>query len=82
MSIREIVDLMDRYLPCPPDPMPEPDSDADFLWRATAFNASRDPPLRVVQLIPRAPELLDNIGTVRVRLVECDSRGRGTRLIG
>lgn len=86
MSIREIVDLMERHVPCPPDPMPEPNSVADYLWRATAFNAGRDSPLRIVKLMPTVkpyelPPVIDPHGTAPITLVECDVRGRGIRII-
>lgn len=86
MRIGEIVTLMERYLPCPPDPMPEPGSDADYLWHATAFNASRERPLPYVDLVPPQPphdyfKPVAVDATVRIVRVECDSRGRGIRVI-
>lgn len=82
-----LAELMARYLPLPPDPMPEPNSDADYLWRATQYNSRQQTPRRIVEMTPRPenkPSLVmgpisnEPIPIIRV---ECDDRGRGMRVI-
>jgi hypothetical protein len=87
MTTESLLDLMERYLPCPPDPMPEPGSDADYLWQATLVNTKRGAPLHVVQLSEYQPPPTDwgapvpANATRRIILVECDDRGHGVRVI-
>lgn len=86
MKVREIVALMERYLPCPPDPMPEPGSDEDYLWQATLFNASQDSPRAFVRLRPPMPphdytKPVAVDATTAIVVVECDERGHGVRVI-
>jgi hypothetical protein len=78
ISLRELVDIFDRVLPCPPDPMPELHTTARYLWEATLFNASQDPPRRYVQLRGRPTE--DGLSETIVT-VECDGRGKGVRVL-
>lgn len=72
---------------CPPDPMPEPGTDADYLWRATAFNAGKERPHYHVDFMPPSPPhdytkpAMAIDATVRIVRVLCDSRGRGIRVI-
>lgn len=88
MSVRDLIDLFDRMLPCPPNPMPEPNSDADYLWRATLFNAGRERPFHIVEMIPRHIALppLNFSGAVtgsvvQIIRVECNERGKGIRVV-
>jgi len=88
MRISELVDLFDRHLPCPPNPMPEPNSDADYLWRATLFNAGRERPFPIVEMRPRHISLppvslsgpVSNTVEPIIR-VECNARGKGVRVL-
>jgi hypothetical protein len=85
MSVRELIDLFDRHLPCPPNPMPERGSDGDYLCQATLFNAGKERPHRIVEMHERQPYKhpwecsMDDI--VRIIRVECDERGKGIRVI-
>lgn len=88
MSVRELIDLMDWILPCPPNPMPEPNSDADYLWRATLFNAGRERPFHIVEMMPRhitlppinlSGSVSDSV--VHIIRVECNERGKGVRVL-
>lgn len=78
-------DLVERHLPCPPEPMPERNSDADFLWRATQYNASHSgPPLMFVRLA--RIDYRRSVGATAVEIpltvVECDVHtGRGLRIV-
>lgn len=89
MSIRDMIDLMERHLPCPPEPLPELGSDADYLWKATQFNAGLDWPRSIVELrewdpVPydaRPADVIPDDLTVRIIRVECDARGKGIRVV-
>jgi hypothetical protein len=77
-------DLMERHLPAPPDPLPERNSEADYLWRATLFNAQQSKVRRIVNLCPSVtityqfPSMNALIPIIRV---ECDELGRGVRVL-
>ncbi len=63
VSLAGVLDMFNRILPCPPSSPHEPGSDADYLWRATLFNAKHQPrPFRQVQFpeyrpLPPTPNL-------------------------
>lgn len=84
-----IAELMDRYLPVPPDPAPEPGSDADYLWRATLFNSRQECIHRIVEMRAYQPNRPSLALTGAARIcdlvepiirVECDRRGHGVRV--
>lgn len=88
MSVRDLIEAFERILPCPPSPFPEEGSDAWYRWKATLFNAKcSGPPYRIVEMpeyLPLPPPV--SFGTVpdtpiKIIRVECDSRGRGVRVI-
>ena len=88
VSLAGMLDMFDRILPCPPASPHEPGSDADYLWRATLFNASHQPrPLRLVQFSEYRPLLPPNLtGPIsdepaKIITVECDERGKGVRVL-
>jgi hypothetical protein len=84
MSVRDLIDLFDRILPCPPNPMPERGSDGDYLWQATLFNAGKEHPHRVVEMPeyePRPPWQIGMNDPIRIIRVECNERGKGIRVI-
>lgn len=90
MTIRDLIEAFERILPCPPNPFPEKGTDAWYLWQATLFNAGVDgTPYRIVEVAeyvplseppkwPFGPATNQTLGIIRV---ECDSRGRGVRVI-
>lgn len=83
--------LLEHCLPCPPDPPPQPGSDAWCLWQATLCNARQRRPWRTVEILEYvdlnllpAPDL--TVAEVlesfqRYVRVECDAEGRGVRVI-
>lgn len=88
MTVQEIIDAMERHLPCPPNPMPESGTDADYLWRATLFNAQQDRPFRVVKIPVYTPvyahwraEPPSTDQVISTICVECDSNGRGVKVL-
>lgn len=87
MNLRDVMELMERHLPCPPNPMPAPNTDADYLWRATLHNSQEEPPLQLVRLVPRAVLAFEELPLgvesydVPITTVECDARGRGFRVV-
>jgi hypothetical protein len=80
-----IGDLIARHLPCPPDPLPERNLVADYLWRATLFNAQQNRIRRVVKLSPKFDVVTDPLPPINVPIpivrVECDELGRGVRVL-
>lgn len=88
VSISGMLDMFDRILPCPPTSPHEPGSDADYLWRATLFNARHQPrPFPQVQFQEYRPlPPLNLTGTVpdepiKIITVECDECGKGVRVL-
>lgn len=88
MSIRDLIDAFERILPCPPDPFPDEGTDAWYRWKATLFNSQRDgTPYRIVEMpeyLPLPPPVYAGPvpdTPVKIIRVECDSRGRGVRVI-
>lgn len=87
MSIRDLIEAVERILPCPPHPFPDEGSDAWYRWKATLFNSRIDgQPFRIVEMPeyhPLPPLSLGPLSNdvVQIIRVECDSRGRGVRVI-
>jgi hypothetical protein len=92
LTLYEALGMFDRILPCPPDNEPEAGSDADYLWRATLFNAGKNPPnppwrvVKFAEVQPRTRPTYPPIvpieeSYVKIVSVVCDARGRGVRVI-
>lgn len=77
LTLGGMLELFERILPVPPDPMPAEHTTARYLWEATLFNSQQERPRQFVQL--HGP-LIDD-GIVKIITVECDRRGRGVRVL-
>jgi len=79
LTLGGMLELFERILPWPPDPMPAEHTTPRYLWEATLFNSRQERPRQFVQV--KGPMTDDGMG-VKIITVECDRRGRGIRVTG
>src|SRR5882672_11174559 len=78
LTLGGMLELFERILPVPPDPMPPEHTTKRYLWEATLYNSQQERPRQFVQL--RGP-LTDDGMSEKIITVECDRRGRGIRVL-